>query len=1579
MAAIKFLEELRTELRGPNLFVNTSSCWIRVTVAGVTKGLCLERDGASSLMIDLKSKVASSLIEQRFGIALSGTNKIVRVYPPAIHTAAGDDLIETEDDLRELFLQPPNVVVTLAVLTNAPAASLVTPKQSVEWKCKIGYHMHDFFVSYRVRCEADMAERFASALGVRSRHHAYLDHLCLVPGVEWDQGFINGLQSSTMILPLISDACISTMTTPHADNVLLEWELSLQRRDADPSCIIVPILVPSPTTGKPFSSFNTSIYPDILHDHPRSPRVRTVRDTITRMFTLQGLHVDPDAIEAVVPRLRQIRNVLLGAADTGVDLRDVALLTAEENDAIINWLRPVDVDRDRARLGREWHPGTRKWIVDEVIEWLTDPVARILLLIAPAGTGKSVMANLVANELQPRNELGGAFFCKFDDEQRSGAAALVRSIAHQLSRWWPAFGRVLLGVRDVDPGCVDADVTRLFQTVLVEPLSQVATSAPGTAVIIVDALDECGSRNAREDVLALFAKESRRLPTFVRLVITSRPDPDIMKAFEGSGLPIARLEPTPQRNVVDAIVVAKARLEEIGVDGDAEDFLLCMKILVTNCEGVFVWLALALKTLEDLGTPVTADIVESLPVGLSGLYDLTFGRIYGRRTEDFLSSVTKTLVIAREPLTVEELAKVMRLKLSEVEYCVGRLRPVLGASGKNKPVRMVHKTVTEYLLDCKGKAWYVDRAQADREMERYCFAILETQLRFNILDLDLTELKDLTAETRAKIDPALKYAATWWPTHLLGGGDASVAKLKTDAEALVKSRLLPWAEAMSIAQRLPAVLDSLRKLGDASVVAREYAGDAVRLLQAFAAPVGSNPLQLYRTALPFAPTGSVVRAENIARYKAMRVPAVLVGGEEGWSACLAVFGKVGEPWCVATSSTGKVAVGEKIIRVLDCVAGVEVISWDHSVEKEGIRALLFSRDGRTLFAMGADRVRVWDVFTGDEMKTLTHVGVNHVSLSPTLGLITASQDLIHLWDATLATSIAVTVPYLRIFSAPLGPLIVTHASESITISTLLPTVRALLTLPVPDADISAFLSEQDDPTLTLANFISVASHPSGALAVVLLTVFTIYSASGELILRDDTRVHANLYTTAANDALLAVTVREPDKVYGAPLDVIRLWDWREGRWVGGAPMRGHYDVVDGVVVTTGGLVVSCCYSDSTVRVWDPTVLSGDGDVSACLSDRVCGGRVVVRHGEDEALGVMDVSSGLIVALGGSAGVTAQTMGGGRVVASVKDGMRVWDATTGAEVARTEAGAGATVVAVGVAGDMVAWAVGKRVGMWSWQAGEEVREREFEPLTSVVTLRFRERGAQLDVAYWHEHMIWDLTTDTVSQAFLDRVNLESSQAPTVRDNRLSLRPGGPQLFWVPRELLQNGPNPPITFDDGRWSVALERQGKRSEHVIVSIDALVEEAGADVVGALMAYAAHSGDTDAADWCILRGFALDRTPKQGVLMMLAVRNGSVEVVKRLIGMGMGEENVPGEELVGGALHTAAFLGREGCVRSLLEGGWAIDAANANGETPVMLAFAGRHGGVIRVLLDAGANSEVLKSISGESIEEYLSRSST
>ena len=118
---------------------------------------------------------------------------------------------------------------------------------------------YDVFVSYRVKSDGGLAHDVYRKLR-REALRVYLDTECLKDGENWEDGFMRGLEKSSIYVLLFSRAGMECLATPactsKCDNVLLELRLAreLQARRGRERFKVYSLLLGDYTQGEAFHS-----------------------------------------------------------------------------------------------------------------------------------------------------------------------------------------------------------------------------------------------------------------------------------------------------------------------------------------------------------------------------------------------------------------------------------------------------------------------------------------------------------------------------------------------------------------------------------------------------------------------------------------------------------------------------------------------------------------------------------------------------------------------------------------------------------------------------------------------------------------------------------------------------------------------------------------------------------------------------------------------------------------------------------------------------------------------------------------------------------------------------------------------------------------------------------------------------------------------------------------------------------------------------------------------------------------------------------------------------------------------------
>ncbi|TPX38086.1 hypothetical protein SmJEL517_g00124 [Synchytrium microbalum] len=446
---------------------------------------------------------------------------------------------------------------------------------------------------------------------------------------------------------------------------------------------------------------------------------------------------------------------------------------------LVVWLQPVQgkMDDDITALYSTRLKGTRDWMIKDISSWIGRNDQQVLWVTAVAGAGKSVIAASMKRQLEDNDLLAGYFFCKHNDEQRNQPERLLFTLAYQLAVTYPSIAKSLASLQQADPDVLKtAKLTRLFDELIRKPLLSVEWQQP--VVVVVDALDECGRADSdpRRELLQLLAQWSQ-LPPFIKLFITSRPDPDIVRIL--TPLEPRVLELSEAHNLEDIEQYAKYQmaalhLEQMGASStQVSDMAVA---LAKNAGGLFIWLVLRCDEIRDSSDPLQALESMSKPGTtldhdklMDQVYESTLSRAFERISTNSLELypvIVGTIVTARAPIGPTTIAKLANISPGQILTFLRSVSSLLVIS--DTAIQVIHKSFTDFLVNenrCTDKRFYIDRNRAEIGLAASCITILNKELVFTSVTSPYYKVATMLGKISMP-NGHLDYVCRYWMDHL---------------------------------------------------------------------------------------------------------------------------------------------------------------------------------------------------------------------------------------------------------------------------------------------------------------------------------------------------------------------------------------------------------------------------------------------------------------------------------------------------------------------------------------------------------------------------------------------------------------------------------------------------------------------------------------------------------------------------------------------------------------------------------------------------------------------------------------------
>ncbi|KIM76782.1 hypothetical protein PILCRDRAFT_12493 [Piloderma croceum F 1598] len=980
---------------------------------------------------------------------------------------------------------------------------------------------------------------------------------------------------------------------------------------------------------------------------------------------------------------------------TYIDARSSIINTAQGDqhnyygDSLDRTLRKLEPARMDASNRSTCLEGTRMQLLQSIANWASHPSVdqRILWLHGLVGSGKSTISTTIANFFDERKCLGAFVFFNRDVEERRQPSSVFRTMAHQLGLFDRRIGTTIAEIIETTSNITQMTIPRQFTHLVVNPLLSLPRSE-NPIVIILDALDECGNASGREGLLATLVTKSIDLPSKIRIIITSRKEPDIMTAFMAKPhILVQELELTSPHNVEDIEAFLRHRMSTIRL---RNSFLQSMhnwpeddKIhaLVMRAAGLFVWASTACLFIGEGHDPpkrldmlLQGDIDVNAQSALNDLYATALESVANGDDEDFrldFLSIMGMIIVARNPLSDKTIDTLLCLERPS-RHTIAKLGCVL-CWADGEPIRVVHPSFTDYLsnrLQCGSDAFYIDTQLHNRRLAVYCLCFLDGVLRRNLCGLTLSQ-----AHIATDIPEAISYASMSWIAH--------ITQVTEEAESLADSllqfllrHLLHWLEVMSILNMSRDVIASLRNLltwvethiKDCSTL-YDLIYDGYRFAHLFTPLMEQHPLLIYESALPFTPTNTTLYTTF---HQISGIPRITGRLETFWSPRLMVLSEGNEAALSVTITPNGAYIisglADGTIGIWDSESGAEVSPRlrGHSMS---VRSVACSSDG-TCIASGSDdsTIRLWDRASGTEVSVLRghDSRVTCVCFSPAchsdgMSLLSGSQDrTLRFWNTLSGMHVVLRCKdrINAVAFSPDGQQFVSGAADG----------TVLVRNAASGSEILSFLRSQ-------SSIQSVAFSLDGQLIASGSTDKTIRIWNAKL----GTQAFQPVTAPSESAPIRSVAFLNGTQIIsGARNGTIRVWNFELGT-EDRTPLREHIRSVEALVVSHDGRRIISGSRDSSIRIWDAGYLTRAPETQSSPSIAVTalaltrdGARFATGLKDDHSIHLWDAVAGvealhpleghkdIIRSLSFSPDGTKIASGGDK-----KDGtIRIWDLTLG---------------------------------------------------------------------------------------------------------------------------------------------------------------------------------------------------------------------------------------------------------------------------------------------------------------------------
>ncbi|KAF8751704.1 WD40 repeat-like protein, partial [Rhizoctonia solani] len=445
----------------------------------------------------------------------------------------------------------------------------------------------------------------------------------------------------------------------------------------------------------------------------------------------------------------------------------------EESDGIMECYRRIDGHLRRITLNASMGA------LEAIKEHTLVHTGKTCWMNGMAGTGKTTIAYTVCSKLDKSNRLGASFFCSRAIAECRQVKHIIPSIAYQLARFSRPFRRALADVLEEDCDAHTQTLNLQYQKLIIDPLKAVEKSLPEDFIVVIDALDECESLTAVEQILELLLSTTHTLP--IRFLISSRPEREITERITGrsNGQDEARLIlHNLDSNMVKTDIETYMREELKGIPLEDSELTSIIE------RSVKVIIDSGSASMEKGDERIIDELYKTI---LDNAFEGTELNEANRRT---MRDVLETAVCATEPMSLDAMASLLQLDSAEqAEALLGPLRSVLNVTKKAKLVTALHASFPDFILS-QGRSgnYYCNPNTRHATIAEACLRLIdgaEPKPRSANRPVDLTRLV---------------YACRYWTTHLsLSEHTSSLIGL---VHGFFHSRLLLWMEVVNLTKNI---------------------------------------------------------------------------------------------------------------------------------------------------------------------------------------------------------------------------------------------------------------------------------------------------------------------------------------------------------------------------------------------------------------------------------------------------------------------------------------------------------------------------------------------------------------------------------------------------------------------------------------------------------------------------------------------------------------------------------------------------------------------------------------------------------
>ena len=241
---------------------------------------------------------------------------------------------------------------------------------------------------------------------------------------------------------------------------------------------------------------------------------------------------------------------------------------------------------------------TRTGVLRDIRDWIMGKDSKpVFWLNGMAGIGKTTITRTIVE--QKEDIWIASFFFSRDNTEASNPLFVFPTLAYQLASRHRQLMPKIAKMIQANADCTNHPLSKQVSEFIVDPLKELGNS-DRTVLFVLDALDECSSKEGASHILQLLLTHAPSVPCNIRILVTSRPEKHIHRVFDKDGNQAKIVLHDIEREIVNSDIDKYVRHELASIfkglpPPDGNDIVH----LVESSDNLFIHAATALRFIGD--------------------------------------------------------------------------------------------------------------------------------------------------------------------------------------------------------------------------------------------------------------------------------------------------------------------------------------------------------------------------------------------------------------------------------------------------------------------------------------------------------------------------------------------------------------------------------------------------------------------------------------------------------------------------------------------------------------------------------------------------------------------------------------------------------------------------------------------------------------------------------------------------------------------------------------------------------------------------------------------------------------------